>query len=117
MTLQAYTVSSAAKTDFVSTRAAFVASDRATIRDRKIPPRFFKRESCDKRADVFSHIKQGVLNRKRCINVYGPGRTFQALYCIHCFNRGVESDGTTDVSGLKVLVRLSGMTSPVIGVE
>lgn len=105
------------KTDLVSADATFVATDRAAVRDHKIPPEFFKRESCDKHARVFLRIKWSGPNRKSGICAYSPARTFQAIYCIHDFNRGVESDGTTDVSGLKVLVRLSGMTQLVIDVK
>lgn len=105
-TLQAGTSSSAAKSDFASADAAFVASDHAAVRDRKIPPEFLERESCGKRVNVFSHIKPGGPNRERCISAYSPGRTFQALYHVHCFNRRVESDGLTDFSNSKVLSRL-----------
>lgn len=81
-TLQAGTVTFAAKTDFASAYATFVATDRAAVRDREIPPEFFKRESRDKRARVFSRIKRSEPNRKHCINAYSPARTFRALYCI-----------------------------------
>lgn len=52
-------------------------------------------------AQEFFHIKRSGPNRKSGICAYSPTRTFQAIYCIHDFSRGVESDGTTDVLRLK----------------
>lgn len=79
----------------------FVATDRATVRDRKIPPEFFQAKTAFACARVFSHIKWSGPNRKSGICAYSPARTFQAIYRIHDFSRGVESDGTTDVLRLK----------------
>ena len=87
VTLQAKTVSSAAETDLPPVHATFIASDRVTVCDRKFPPEFFKRETCNRRARVFSHIKPSGPNRKPGISAYIPGRAFTAFRCIRRFGR------------------------------
>ena len=108
-TLQAETVTSAVETDFASADATFVATDRAAVRDRKIPPEFFKRESCDERARDFSHIKRSEPNRKSGICAYSPGRTFRAIYCIRGFSRSRLYQTSHRLLPWKIPPGLSGM--------
>lgn len=87
VTLQAGTASSAVKTDLVSANATFVATDRATVHDHKIPPEFFQAKTPFTCARVFSRIKPSGPNRKPGICAYSPAGTFQAVYCIRSFDR------------------------------